>query len=49
LLPKIGSRSPCDRPLEEAGRDWRSHQRAGIGAYFLKMTHARIAAAPRSN
>src|SRR5262245_57877600 len=44
LLPKIGSRSPCDRPLEEAGRDWRSHRRAGIGAYFLKMTHARIAA-----
>jgi len=44
LLPKIGSRSPCDRPLEEAGRDWRSHRRAGIGAYSLKMIHARIAA-----
>src|SRR5262245_18746379 len=32
LLPKIGSRSPCDRPLEEAGRDRHSHRRAGIGA-----------------
>ena len=42
MPPKIGSRLRCDRRLEEAGRDWRSHRRAGIGAYFLKMTHARF-------
>src|SRR5262249_50806357 len=33
VLSKIGSRPPCDRRLEEA-EDWRSHRRAGIGAYL---------------
>src|SRR5262245_7775090 len=32
--------------LEEAGSDLRGHRRAGMGAYFLKMTRARIAALP---
>jgi hypothetical protein len=33
VLSKIGSRPPCDRRLEEP-EDWRSHRRAGIGAYL---------------
>ena len=33
VLSKIGSRPPCDRRLEQA-EDWRSHRRAGIGAYL---------------
>jgi hypothetical protein len=33
VLSKIGSGPPCDRRLEEA-EDWRSHRRAGIGAYL---------------
>jgi hypothetical protein len=33
VFSKIGSRLPCDRRLEEAD-DWRSHRRAGIGAYL---------------
>src|SRR5262249_11649572 len=36
LLP-IGWRPPFDRRLEEAGRDWRSHRRAGVGAYFAEQ------------
>jgi hypothetical protein len=45
VLPEISSSPPCDR-RKEAGSDWRSHRRAGIGACFLKMTHTRIAALP---
>jgi hypothetical protein len=44
VLQAISSRSRCDRRLEEAGSDLRGHRRAGTGAYFLKMTRARIAA-----
>jgi hypothetical protein len=46
VLQTISSRSRCDRRFEEAGSDLRGHRRAGIGTYFLKMTHACIAALP---
>ena len=41
VLSKIGSRPPCDRRPEEA-EDWRSHHRAGIGAY-LTSGHYKVA------
>jgi len=36
----------CDRRLEEAGSDLAQSPPSRIGACFLKMTHARIAALP---
>ena len=32
------------RSSAREAEDWRSHRRAGIGAYLIKMTRARIAA-----
>ena len=44
-LPTISSRSRCRR-LEEAGNDLGVTAVGGIDAYFLTLTHARIAAFP---
>src|SRR5262249_54315462 len=44
LLPKIDSRSPCDVHSRRPEENGAVSAELGIGAYFLKMTHARIAA-----